>query len=161
MIRSVELSDDPVPNGKARIIFTPGTDESGEGIYLGNESSVLTIAEMNGSFAGLQTANTNNADAVAFEGSLGSLPLGIFAGPFPDFKTVKETGDTCAGHTIFDIAVGRQDPNEQGQRAFLALFVSSTEEGWHLSAKVFRATTNPHSPPCLEEQLSLFQGRSE
>jgi hypothetical protein len=161
MKRSVELSDDPVPNGKARVVFTAGTDEGGEGIYLGEESSLLTISEPNGSIAGLQIANTSNADAVAFEGSLGSRSLGIFTVPFPDLKTVKETGDTFAGHTIFDIAVGRQGLSEQGQRAFLALFVSSTGDGWHLSAKVFRATTNPHSPRCVEEPLSSIQERSE
>ncbi len=161
MIGSVKLPDDPVLNGKARVIFTPGTDEDGGGIYLGDESSLLTITELNGSFAGLQTANTKIEDPVTFEGSLGSLPLGIFTGPFPDFETIKETDDTIAGHTIFDMAIRQQGLNAQGQRAFLALFVSTTGDGWHLSAKVFRGTTRPHSPPCFEEQLSLFQGRSE
>jgi hypothetical protein len=161
MIRSLELCEDSVLNGKARVVFSTEPDEDGEGIYLGDESSLLTIAELNGSFAGLQTANTNNADAATFEGSLGSHPFRIFTGPFPDFKAVKETADAFAGHTIFDIAVGRQGLKEHGQRAFLALFVSSTGDGWHLSAKVFRGTTDPHSPPCVEEQLSLFPGRSE
>ncbi len=161
MIGSVELSEDAVLNGKARVVLSPWTDEDGEGIYLGDESSLLTIAELNGSFAGLQTANTDNADVATFEGSLGSHPLGIFAGPFPDFKTVKETADAFAGHTVFDIAIRQQGLNAHGQRAFLALFVSTTGDGWHLSAKVFRATTRPHMPPCLEKQLSLFPGRSE
>ena len=93
---------------------------SNQGVYLGNGTDFLTVADRNGAFDGFGSISLNNLGQFAFSATLDSGFSGIFRGADPAADKVIQTGDALDGSTVKMIEFGSSAFNDRGQVAFYA-----------------------------------------
>jgi hypothetical protein len=111
----------PSINDAGAVAFTAHLRTGGDGIFIGDGTRVVTVADTSGPMRGFTSPSLNRAGEVAFDALLNSGQEGIFTGPDPQADKVIATGDPLLGSTAEHILImNPKSLNDAGQVAFIA-----------------------------------------
>jgi len=116
-------SERPSINASGRVAFHSLTNGgTSEGIFVGDGTTIVTVADDSGAFRFFDIPSLNDAGQVAFTAELDDLSDGLFDGPDPVNDRVLMRGQAFDGGVIANVAFDREGLNNLGQLAFLVQF---------------------------------------